>query len=202
MLGVRADRHDARTPDSSCASQGDDRKVLGPFEPRQLELEEPVAALLHFRRMPSRERIARARLDARLPTRRKSTIANFLGRRAAERLMRPPPVVPERASRDGTLEVGEAEWDETSAERLVLRAADEALDDGDAAVLADGAVPRTDAAALAPIFIFGLKLYTLVAHEMTRRSSGVRDGTRSIAQISAAVGSLRNTSTRTTAREK
>jgi hypothetical protein len=60
-------------------------------------------------------------------------------------------------------------------EKLALQAQDEALDDGDRALLSDSAEARPDAVLLAPRSVFVLKLRAAIADEVARRAASLPD---------------------------
>jgi hypothetical protein len=112
------------------------------------------------------------RLDA--PVLRRRAVAErtatfpeeFLRRPAVEGLVRAVGVVPLDVGVDLHLDLAKGERDEDAPESLVLEGPDEALDDRDAALLADGAEAGTDAALFAPGAVIALKLRAPVRHDV------------------------------------
>ena len=74
----------------------------------------------------------------------------FIGRPTAQSCVRAAGVVPGGDCIGFRTHLPEVQRNEDTSESLVLQRADESLDDGDAAVLADGAETRLDLASLAP----------------------------------------------------
>lgn len=121
---------------------------------------------------------AHARFVAWLGVARTNACVGFLGRFAAEGGVRTGLVVPAKERVEFTPQVLPAQGDCDAAEAFVFERSDESLDDGDAAVLADGAEARPDAVASAP----GLEprapeLTALVGDDVSRRLACCGDGT-------------------------
>src|SRR6187399_2133337 len=66
------------------------------------------------------------------------------------------------------LDLRHSKMDENPSQKLIFQAQDEALDDGNRAVVADRTKPWVDAVRATPIAIFALKLRALVADQVSR----------------------------------
>ena len=95
-------------------------------------------------------RPARPRLVARPPMSWKASLINFVRRSAAERRVRPVFVVPIGKQHQFTAKALPAHGHKQAPRAIVLECPDQPFDHRDAAFSADGAKPRTDAAATAP----------------------------------------------------
>ena len=83
--------------------------------------------------------------------------------------------VPNEVGVELALDPDEREGHDDAPEALVLHRSNEALDDGDAAVLAERAVARADAVSSAPRAVRALKLHSLIGDDVLGDRSGVPD---------------------------
>lgn len=140
--------------------------------PLALEEGEDEAPRLHLRAA-----LWRTTLPARACPCVPRVVVEHLTRGApGESLMRPRFVVPREVDVDLSREKPERHRHQDGSERLVLHRADEALDDGDAGVLPDGAEARADATPLAPSTVVVLKLHALIGDDVARRGTDVSHG--------------------------
>src|SRR5260370_869007 len=114
----------------------------------------------------------RTRFDARKSIGRKLPEVNFVGRLALERRVRAMLVVPVDDRIELIAHCLAAQRNHHVTQRF-LQGTDKSLHHGNAAVLADGAEPRANAASLAPALISGRRpeLFPFIADQMRRRCS-------------------------------
>lgn len=142
------------------------------FEMLDDELERVARATPDARRVAPRQRIVSTHFERGPASSRQPVISHFSGRRAPEGSVGTVSVVPKDVEIELAHHRGERERHEDLAEALVFERADEALDDGNGAMLADGAEAWPDAKSLAPGAVLGLKLHALVGDGIARSSAG------------------------------
>ena len=136
------------------ASKRHDGKMLAPAAILDVQLDRDSWSSSHERMRRSARRPSRppgSRFESRSPASRECAEVEFVGRAGAESRVRPLRVEPGDVVVEFTAERGPRQrHDRQQARALVLHRLDEPLDDGEAAVLADGAEALLDSATAAP----------------------------------------------------
>ena len=101
------------------------------------------------------------------------SVEHFARCSPGEALMWPVLVVPNEVRVDLARKETEGHRHEDAPQGFVFHRADEALDDGDAAVLPDGAEARSHGTSSTPGAVVALKLHALVGDDVPRRGAGV-----------------------------
>jgi len=169
-----ADRMTTSCRDSGRSTETDDGQVADSIDVRDGGLE-PVAHTSPRRvggRLPA-ERVTLADFQPHSFAGGSSARQDFERGGSTEALVRPVRRVPGDVRGHRAVHLLNAEWDEDAAQVLLLEGAEEALDDGDAAVLAQRAPARTHLVPPAPRPVRGAgELTALVADEVLRRAGG------------------------------
>jgi hypothetical protein len=142
--------------------EGDEREVPVATEPLDVEFELSAGLSAQPGVRRGADRVAQpvwARLEARPPAGCRDSPVSFLGCAPGKELVRSEAVVPVLVESAGFLEATAVEWNDHAAKELVLHAKDEPLDDGDAALLADGPEARLDPAPPAPAICRDLEIW-------------------------------------------
>jgi hypothetical protein len=137
-----------------CSPDLDERQVPPFREEADLQSESRTSAALDLGGGPSTGRSARplpARLEPRRFGARLDLAVDLLRGRAFQEIMRPMPVVPVDVEPELASKRVASVGDKQSTRALFLHRSDQSLDDGDAAVLADGAEALPDAPTPAPL---------------------------------------------------
>jgi hypothetical protein len=140
--------------DLRCSPDLDDWQMTSLREEADLQLQSRTSAALDLGGRPSTGRSARplpARLDSRRFAGRLDFAIDLLRDRAFQEIMRPKPVVPVEVERELASKRVVSVGDKQSTRALFLHRSDQSLDDGDAAVLADGAEALPDVPTPAPL---------------------------------------------------